>query len=308
MGGCDPREETAKSMAEMMIGQKLTAPDRGNDRTFGDVRLEVSNLSLASEEQFGTDLKDVNLTVRGGEILGVAGVAGNGQNELFQALAGETEQFAAPDNIKIDGTSVAHFGPRRRRRLGATFVPEERNGHGAVPDMSLAENGFLTAFRRMALTARGLIREVPTRSFADTIIKTFDVRTTGAGAEAGSLSGGNLQKFIVGREILQDPGVLVISQPTWGVDAGAASAIHQALLDLAAKGTAVLVISQDLDEIFAICDQVVVMSEGKMSKSRPMADVSIEEIGLLMGGLHDLDGDATPANDMLATGGRVDQA
>jgi simple sugar transport system ATP-binding protein len=187
-------------------------------------------------------------------------------------------------------------------------VPEERNGHGAVPDMSLSENGFLTAFRRMALSARGLIREVPTKSFADSIIKTFDVRTTGSGAEAGSLSGGNLQKFIVGREILQNPGVLVISQPTWGVDAGAASAIHQALLDLAAKGTAVLVISQDLDEIYAICDSVVVMSEGKMSKPRPMADVSIEEIGLLMGGLHDLEGDVTPANNTQAEGGRVGQA
>ena len=308
VGGCDPREETAKSMAEMMIGQKLTAPDRGESRTFGDVRLDVSNLSLLSDEQFGTHLKDINLEVRGGEIMGVAGVAGNGQNELFRALAGETEQEAAPDTIKIDGKSVAHFGPRRRRRLGATFVPEERNGHGAVPDMSLSENGFLTAFRRMALSAKGLIREMPTKSFADNIIKTFDVRTTGAGAEAGSLSGGNLQKFIVGREILQDPGVLVISQPTWGVDAGAASAIHQALLDLAAKGTAVLVISQDLDEIFAICDSVVVMAEGKMSKPRPMADVSIEEIGLLMGGLHDLEGDVTPANNLEVEGGRVGQA
>ncbi|MEQ8391770.1 MAG: ABC transporter ATP-binding protein [Thalassospira sp.] len=308
VGDCDPREETAKSMAEMMIGQKLTAPDRGADRDFGDVRLTVSNLSLLSDEQFGTHLKDINLDVRGGEIMGVAGVAGNGQNELFRALAGETEQEAAPDTIKIDGTSVAHFGPRRRRRLGAAFVPEERNGHGAVPDMSLSENGFLTAFRRMALAARGLIREVPTRSFADNIIKTFDVRTTGSGAEAGSLSGGNLQKFIVGREILQDPGVLVISQPTWGVDAGAASAIHQALLDLAAKGTAVLVISQDLDEIFAICDSVVVMSEGKMSRPRPMAEVSIEEIGLLMGGLHDLEGDATPAHETQIQGGRVGQA
>jgi simple sugar transport system ATP-binding protein len=160
----------------------------------------------------------------------------------------------------------------------------------------------------MALSARGLIREVPTRTFADKIIKTFDVRTTGASAEAGSLSGGNLQKFIVGREILQDPGVLVISQPTWGVDAGAASAIHQALLDLAAKGTAVLVISQDLDEIFAICDQVVVMAEGKMSAPRPMADVSVEEIGLLMGGLHDLDGDVTLKTKELIEGDHVGQA
>lgn len=308
VGGCDPREETAKSMAEMMIGQKLTAPDRSGTRNFGGVRLDISSLSLISDEQFGTDLKGISLKVRGGEIMGVAGVAGNGQNELFQALAGETEIFGTPDCIKIDGHPVAHFGPRRRRRLGAAFVPEERNGHGAVPDMSLSENGFLTAFRRMALSARGLIREIPTRSFADKIIKTFDVRTTGASADAASLSGGNLQKFIVGREILQDPGVLVISQPTWGVDAGAASAIHQALLDLAAKGTAVLVISQDLDEIFAICDQVVVMAEGKMSAPRPLTDVSVEEIGLLMGGLHDLDGDVTLKHKELIEGDRVGQA
>ncbi|WP_423838825.1 ABC transporter ATP-binding protein [Thalassospira alkalitolerans] len=308
VGGCDPRAETAKSMAEMMIGQKLTAPDRSGTRNFGDVRLDVSSLSLISDEQFGTDLKGIDLKVRGGEIMGVAGVAGNGQNELFQALAGEIEILGTPDCIRIDDKPVAHFGPRRRRRLGAAFVPEERNGHGAVPDMSLSENAFLTAFRRMALSARGLISEVPTRSFADNIIKTFDVRTTGASAEAGSLSGGNLQKFIVGREILQDPGVLVISQPTWGVDAGAASAIHQALLDLAAKGTAVLVISQDLDEIFAICDQVVVMSEGKMSIPRPMAEVSIEEIGLLMGGLHDHEGDALQMAPAHIEGGRVDQA
>ncbi|MFH1806530.1 MAG: ABC transporter ATP-binding protein [Pseudomonadota bacterium] len=300
---CDPAAETAKSMAEMMIGQKLVAPDRGEARTPGAVRLAVSNLSLITDEPFGTDLKNINLTVRGGEIVGVAGVAGNGQNELFRALAGETEISGDAGCIAIDGTAVAHFGPRRRRRLGAAFVPEERNGHGAIPDMSLSENAFLTAFRRMALSARGLIREVPTRSFANSIIKTFDVRTTGAGAEAGSLSGGNLQKFIVGREIMQDPGVLVISQPTWGVDAGAASAIHQALINLAAKGTAVLVISQDLDEIFAICDRVVVMSAGNMSAPRPMSAVSIEEIGLLMGGLHDLEGNVAQTE-----GGHVDQA
>lgn len=302
---CDPREETTKSMAEMMIGQKLSAPDRGERPALGPVRLAVDHLTLPSDQQFGTDLKDISFEVHGGEILGVAGVAGNGQNELFEALAGEIEIGDHPNAIRLDGAAVGGFGPRRRRRLGAAFVPEERNGHGAIPGMSLAENGFLTAFRRMALSAKGLIREVPTRDFADDIIKTFDVRTTGNGAEAGSLSGGNLQKFIVGREIMQNPGVLVISQPTWGVDAGAASAIHQALLDLAAKGTAVLVISQDLDEIFAICDKVVVMAEGKMSAPRDMENVTIEEIGLLMGGLHDLDGESAKIE---VEGGRVDQA
>jgi simple sugar transport system ATP-binding protein len=171
-------------------------------------------------------------------------------------------------------------------------VPEERNGHGAVPGMTLAQNAFLTAFRRLGLARHGLIQDGPTRAFAEKVIEAYDVRTTGPDAEAGSLSGGNLQKFIVGREVLQEPGVMVINQPTWGVDAGAAAAIHQELIDLAGRGTAVLVVSQDLDEIFAVCDRIAVMAEGKLSDARPIGDVTIEEIGLLMGGLHDLEAPA----------------
>jgi simple sugar transport system ATP-binding protein len=132
----------------------------------------------------------------------------------------------------------------------------------------------------------GLIAAGEAAGFAGKIIGTFDVRTTGPQAEARSLSGGNLQKFIVGREILQAPGILVVSQPTWGVDAGAAAAIHQALLDLADAGTAVLVISQDLDEIFSICDRIAVIYQGRLSDARPIRDITVEEIGLLMGGAH----------------------
>ncbi len=255
----------------------------------GAERLVVSKLSAKADSQFGIDLSEVDLSVAGGEILGIAGVAGNGQSELMTLLTGERLLRDRPDAIAIDGAPVADKDPAKRRLLGAAFVPEERNGHAAILQLTLMENAFLTGSRRLGLVRHGLIAESPTLAFARKVISDFDVRTTGAAAEAGSLSGGNLQKFVVGREILQDPGVLVINQPTWGVDPGAAAAIRQALLDLAARGAAILVISQDLDEILEICDRLAVISEGRLSEGRPVAEVTVEEIGLLMGGVHGLD-------------------
>ncbi len=184
----------------------------------------------------------------------------------------------------IDGRPVGRLGPGQRRSLGAAFVPEERNDHGAVRGMSLTENAFLSGYRPLGLARRGLIDTKRSLGYAREVIQDFDVRTPGPASEARSLSGGNLQKFIVGREILQRPGVLVVAQPTWGVDAGAAAAIHQALLDLAANGAAVVVISQDLDEIFGLCDRIAVIAAGRLSPARPVGQFSIEEIGLLMGG------------------------
>jgi simple sugar transport system ATP-binding protein len=288
VASCDPRVETARSMAELMIGEKLRPPERNREAAAdGTPRLVVDNLSLRSDEQYGVDLDGVSLSVRGGEILGIAGIAGGGQLELMAALAGETVVTDRPDAIVLDGQPMAAQGPVGRRKLGAGFVPEERNGHGAIPGMTLEENAFLTAFGRLNLSSWGLIQRAPTRAFAADVIESFDVRTTGVDAEAGSLSGGNLQKFIVGREVRQEPGIMIINQPTWGVDAGAAAAIHQQLIDLAARGAAVLVISQDLDEIFAICDRISVMAEGRLSPARPIDEVSVEDIGILMGGLHD---------------------
>ncbi len=295
---CDPREETAQSMAELMIGQKLTPTRRDAAERSKTDRILVSHLSVPSEDQFGVDLVDVSFKVRRGEILGVAGVAGNGQTELMSALSGETINRRQPDSIRFDGLSVASLDPAERRALGANFVPEERNGHAAVRDMSLAENAFLTAATRMKLMAAGLMRHASIHGYAGKVIAAFDVRTTGPDAAAGSLSGGNLQKYIVGREILQEPKILVISQPTWGVDAGAAATIRQALMNLARRGCAVLVISQDLDEIFEICDRIVVISEGTVSEAREITDITVEEVGLLMGGLHDL-------ADAVASGGHA---
>lgn len=282
----DPRQTSPREMAEIMVGERLSQPVRHHGHAEATVRLQVDGLSLPAATEFGTALKDIRFSVRAGEIIGIAGVAGNGQSELMAALTGERRIAGNAAVIRLDGQAVANRGPRDRRALGATFVPEERHGHGAVPPMSLTENAFLTGFTRMQLAVRGLISMVRTRGFAAGVIRDFDVRTTGTEAEAGSLSGGNLQKFIVGREILQNPGVLVIAQPTWGVDAGAAAAIHQALINLATKGAAVLVISQDLDELFTICDSIGVLSEGRLSPPRPAGELNAQALGLLMGGIH----------------------
>ena len=295
---CDPRKETAKHLAELMIGTELKAASHhARSETNGGLRLAVKDLSLKSEQQFGTDLKAISFAVKGGEILGIGGIAGNGQAELMAALSGEM-LAARPDTIAIDDIAVGRMGPRERRGLGSCFVPEERNGHGAVRDMSLSENAFLSGNVRQVLSRNGLINAGKTAGFAGDVIKSFDVRTTGPAAEARSLSGGNLQKFIVGREVKQSPKVLVVSQPTWGVDAGAATAIHQALIDLADKGAAVIVISQDLDEIFSLADRIAVIAEGKLSQAIPIAEASIEQIGLLMGGTQ-----GTPAGPVGANSG-----
>jgi len=284
---CDPRRETAHHLAELMIGSALGTPARSARAAEGAApRLAVERLDLAAERDLGTDLRGVSFTVAPGEILGIGGVAGNGQTELMAALSGES-LAARPEAIRIDTTDAGRLGVRERRALGACFVPEERHGHGAVSAMSLSENAFLSGHVRKALSRWGLIDRKRTRGFAADVIEKFDVRTSGPAAEARALSGGNLQKFVVGREVLQAPRVLVVSQPTWGVDARAAAAVHQALLDLAAAGSAIVVISQDLDEILALCDRIAIIAGGRLSAARPTAAVTMSEIGLLMGGIRD---------------------
>jgi simple sugar transport system ATP-binding protein len=282
VASCDPRRETARSLAETMIGTTLTPPRReGNGAE--PVRLKVTSLSLASEEQFGVDLRGVSLEVRAGEILGIAGVAGNGQAELMQALIGE-RPAATPDTIVIDGTPVGQEGPAARRALGMCFVPEERLGHASVADMTLWENAALTATPRMGLSRLGFLGAARAREFAAKVVDGFDVRTAGVDSVARSLSGGNLQKFVIGREMLQSPAVLIAAQPTWGVDAGAAAAIHRLLLSLAQAGAAVLIVSQDLEELFAVAHRIAVIANGRLTPAKPAEQLSAHEIGLSMGG------------------------
>ncbi|MDE8345134.1 MAG: ATP-binding cassette domain-containing protein, partial [Acidocella sp.] len=291
---CTPAEKSARELAELMISAKLKPQNYTRRPARGTLRLVLDRLTIRSNQPFGTDLKDISLSVAAGEILGIAGIAGNGQAELMDALSGEIPA-GSPKNILLDGAEIGHAGPRARRRLGCCFLPEERNGHGAVGPMTLAENGFLSAHIRGALGRLGVINKGRTRNFAAGVIQRFDVRTTGPEAEARSLSGGNLQKFLIGREVLQQPGVLMISQPTWGVDAGAAAAIYEALVALAEGGTAIILISQDLDEILLLCDRIAVIAAGRVSAPVPVGTVTIEQIGLLMGGSAMEDEHALPA-------------
>ena len=281
-GDCVPCEETPESMARLMIGRALPVPEQ-RPHSPGEPRLRIAGLSRDSDDPFGVELKDLHLDVHAGEIVGIAGVSGNGQKELLQLLSGE-ETLAQRFPIRIAGVEAGRLGPRARRRLGLAFVPEERLGRGAVPSLSLAFNSLLTAHGR-GMLRHGLIRFAPMRDFAARCIERFDVRSGGVDAAARSLSGGNLQKFIVGREILQSPKLLIVAQPTWGVDVGAAAFIRQQLIDLAAAGAAVLVISEELEELFEICDRLAVIANGRLSPARPVADTSIEEIGLWMSGL-----------------------
>lgn len=282
---CTPAEKSTRELAEMMVGQVLTPPARAS-RAPGPVALEVRGLSVPAPSAFGTSLKDIAFTLRRGEVLGIAGVAGNGQDELLLALSGEIT--SAPDAVLLDNQPIGHLGANARRALGLVSAPEERLGHAAAPDMSLTENALLSGQIRKGLLRKGFIDWRGTEAFAQAIIAAFDVRTPGTDVAARALSGGNLQKFVIGREILQEPAVIIVNQPTWGVDAAAAAAIRQALLDLAAKGAAVVAISQDLDELLEIADTFAALNEGRLTPPRPAQGLAVEEIGLMMGGAHDM--------------------
>jgi ABC-type uncharacterized transport system ATPase subunit len=279
---CIPAQETAKSLAEMMIGA-IFMPARRGERTAREIRLRLDRLSLPSEHQFGVDLTDIAVEIHAGEIVGVAGVAGNGQEELMAALIGE-RPVSRFDAIQLNGQPVGGKGPDERRALGMCFVPEERLGHAAVPNMTLIENTTLSARIRKRLSRWGFIDFRRSESFSRQVVDAFNVKTAGLAHAARSLSGGNLQKFIMGREILQAPTVLIAAQPTWGVDAGAAAAIHQALIQLAKDGAAILIISQDLDELMAICDRIAVIADGRLTEAQAVGTLTIESIGINMGG------------------------
>ena len=283
---CTPREKSARDLAEMMVGETLTPPAR-SAKAKGAVALEVSGLSVRSPNPFGTALKDISFVVQKGEILGIAGVAGNGQDELLLALSGEVR--TGRDIIRIDGQGCGDAGPNERRRAGLVAAPEERLGHAAAPDMSLTENALLSGAIRKGLVSRGFIDWPATRAFAEEIVKRYDVRTPGIWVAARALSGGNLQKFVVGRELSQAPTIVVVNQPTWGVDASAAAAIRQALIDRAAEGAAVVVISQDLDELLEIADRFAALNGGRLTRPRPVQGLTVDEIGLMMGGAHGME-------------------
>lgn len=280
---CETAAESEASLARLMIGSEPPAlREKAASPSSDRHRVEIDNLSLRLDDPFSTPLNNISLAVREGEIMGIAGIAGNGQQELFSVLSGEIPK---PDSgsVQMDGQDLAGMSPLRRRRMGLCALPDDRMGRGAVGTMPLSWNLLLTN-NRQEHVRHGFIRFRQLKASTENCISQFHVVAPGPEAKAGSLSGGNLQKFLIGREVLQEPGVFLVSQPTWGVDVGAAAAIHQVLLDLSAAGCTVIVISEELDELFQLSDRLVVMASGALSEPMERADFDRDAVGLAMAG------------------------
>jgi len=286
-----PASESNASLSRLMIGAE---PEQLEHRPFapGPVLLEVKDLTRDKPTEYGVALDRITFGVRSGEVLGIAGVSGNGQAELLAALSGE-DSHAGGGSLSLLGTDVTHAGPTRRRKLGLHFVPEERLGRATVPSHSLSNNALLT--RQATLPPSFLRKDKPLRRLAMHLIERFSVKASGPNAAARSLSGGNLQKYVVGREIDAAPRVLVVAQPTWGVDVGAAAQIRAEILKLRDTGSAVLLVSEELDELLELSDTLRVMAAGRISPPLAARDAPRSLIGEWMSGLWPKDASAKVA-------------
>lgn len=282
VGRVDPRRETAQTLAKMMIGYEIIHSPHAEAEAKDAALLRVSGLSAIERDPHATSIKGVSFDVRQGEILGVAGVSGNGQRTLIRFLSGEEILPAArATEIEMLGLPVGHLSARDRRDLGLSFVPEERLGRGVAGALPLSDNALLTG-HRLGMVGYGFIRKRARDLFAEKCIKEMNVRCEGSGAMATSLSGGNLQKFIVGRELLLQPKLLIASQPTWGIDVGSAEIVRQKLIQLRDRNVSILVFSEDIEELFEISDRLVVMFEGRMSAPVITRRTTPEKIGQMM--------------------------
>ena len=280
-GTCIPSETSPAQLARLMWGDELELQESMPSGQAGNCQLSLEQINVEPRDAFAIRLQDINLQLHAGEILGLAGVAGNGQDELVDLINGELDSDSG--KLVLDGRDLSATGVEQRRRLGLAVVPADRIGRGALGNMSLTENNLLTSYIQQ--TGRGgWLDWQAIKTRADDIIARFKVKATGAAASAKSLSGGNLQKFIIGREILQSPKVLVCFHPTWGVDVGAANLIHQELIALRDRGAAILVISEDLDELYLLGDRLGALCGGCLSPLAPKAEVPLGLLGQWMTG------------------------
>ena len=276
-----PSASSKGELANMMVGRPVQlAPDRPKVEV-GAVRLAIDGLRVDGDR--GTEaVKGCGLEVRAGEIVGIAGVSGNGQRELAEAVVGLRSVTAG--RVAIDGVDVTGMHPSRVRAAGLAYVPEERMRDGVVAEFSVAENLILVDHDRPPFCRRGLLRLGAIADHCRDLVERFMVKTPTLDTPAGNLSGGNIQKLILARELSSEPGVLLASQPTRGVDIGAAEYIHRRLIEERGRGAAVLVISEDLDEVLALSDRIAVMSEGRILAVMGRDEATIQRVGLLMAG------------------------
>ena len=279
----DPRLQSDASLAQLMLGEEPSSIAT-HESAAGQTALEVRNLNMRGTNP--TDLlRDISFDVRSGEIVGIAGIAGNGQQTLMAALAGERSD--EPDAIRLFDQPVGGLDTAQRRVLGLRYVPEQRLGHAAVSNMTLGENAFLTD---VAAHASSVLSVARAQAVTAKILERFRVRAAGVDQEIETLSGGNLQKFIIGREVSPEPRVLLLDQPTSGVDAGSATSIRNELIALRARGCAILIVSEDIDELYQLADRLIVIAGGRVSPPRLTRELTIAELGRLMAGTMEADG------------------
>lgn len=285
VGQVQTKQTNAAELARMMVGREVLLRVEKPDADVGTTELSVRNLSVSNSD--GTKrVNDVSFEVRKGEILGIAGVEGNGQTELIEALAGLVPPAHTAGEIRLEGRDITRVNARSRRELGIAHIPEDRHRRGLLLDFSLAENSILGVhYRRPVVSTAGVFLDNQAiRKRTARIIEDFDVRPTNQELPARALSGGNQQKLIIGREFDLHPKLLLVSQPTRGVDIGAIEFIHRKLVALRDAGCAVLLVSAELEEVTALADRLLIIHEGRIVGNVDPKVATIEEIGLLMTG------------------------
>ena len=282
VGRVKTRDTTAAELARLMVGREVLLQVDKPPAKPGGVMLSVRHLAVGSGAN--RILKDVTLEVRAGEIVGIAGVEGNGQRELIESIAGLVDPAAVAGEMSLQGSSLMGMDARGRRELGIAHIPEDRHRRGLLLDFPLDENSILGVHHRPPVTSGVMMNEREIRRRTADIIGRFDVRPPNAALPARALSGGNQQKLIIGREFELDPKLLLVSQPTRGVDIGAIEFIHRKLIALRDAGRAVLLVSAELEEVTALADRLLVIRKGKIVGEVDPKTTSTEEIGLLMTG------------------------
>ena len=277
-----PSETSREQLAHMMVGREVQlAPTRLESKA-AEARLKVKDLNVLGDR--GTPaVTDFDLEVRSGEVVGIAGVSGNGQRELAEALAGLRPVVSG--EVVMNGVETTDRTPKEIRRLGVSYIPEERMRDGAIGEFSVAENLILTDHDRPPISRRGLLDFKQIEDGCSDLVRRFTVKTPTLDTPTANLSGGNIQKLVIARELSGEPELLIASQPTRGVDIGAAEYIHTVLMDQRAGGTAILLISEDLDEVIGLSDRIAVMFEGRIMGTLDQEEATVQRLGLLMAGV-----------------------
>jgi len=276
-------DTTVDELAEMMVGRKVSFETKKTDRRAGEAKLRVQNLFVAGRNNGKDKVTNVSFSVRGGEIVGIAGIDGNGQTELVQALTGLMP--VSRGHVYIGDAEVTHATVRQHNNLGLSHIPEDRHKHGLVLDYTLGENLVLKDYFEPQYQRGGFLRFDEIYRHADALIDAFDIRSgQGANTVARSMSGGNQQKAIVARELALSPDVLIAVQPTRGLDVGAIEYIHQQIIAARDSGRAVLLVSLELDEVMNLSDRILVIHDGEIVAEVDAHYATAQELGLYMSG------------------------